>query len=92
MTQVEEPSIGNDKLVWVVIILFAQVRGAALYLFVRRPRRLAWVITGSQGAGASIMRELACPKARSGELSTTSLMDRGVAKPPRGRGFWFLSS
>ena len=32
---------GNDKIVWVIIILFTQVFGAGLYLFVRRPRRLA---------------------------------------------------
>lgn len=38
---VKELSTGNDKLVWVIIILFANVLGAALYLFVRRPRRLA---------------------------------------------------
>ena len=38
---VNEPPDGNDKLVWVLIILFTQVLGAALYLFVRRPRRLA---------------------------------------------------
>ena len=39
----KEPSTGNDKLVWVVIILFAQVLVAALYLLVRRPRRLVEV-------------------------------------------------
>ena len=38
---IKEPSEGNDKLVWVLIILFTHVLGAALYLFVRRPRRLA---------------------------------------------------
>ena len=36
-----EPREGNDKIVWVIIILFTHVFGAALYLFVRRPRRLA---------------------------------------------------
>ena len=36
---VNEPSTGNDKLVWVIIILFANVLGAAMYLMVRRPRR-----------------------------------------------------
>ncbi len=38
---VNEPREGNDKIVWVVIILFTHVFGAGLYLFVRRPRRLA---------------------------------------------------
>lgn len=37
---VNEPSGGNDKLVWVIIVLFTHVIGAALYLFIRRPRRL----------------------------------------------------
>ena len=40
---VNEPSAGNDKLVWVLIILFTHVLGAALYLLVRRPQRLAEV-------------------------------------------------
>ena len=39
----KEASAGNDKLVWVLIILFTHVLGAALYLSVRRPRRLAEV-------------------------------------------------
>ena len=39
----KEVSTGNDKLVWVLIILFTYVLGAALYLLVRRPRRLAEV-------------------------------------------------
>lgn len=34
-----EPAEGNDKLVWVIIILFTHVLGAALYFFIRRPRR-----------------------------------------------------
>ena len=37
---VNESSAGNDKLVWVIIVLFTHVIGAALYLFIRRPRRL----------------------------------------------------
>ena len=36
-----EPTHGNDKLIWVLIILFAQIFGATLYLLVRRPQRLA---------------------------------------------------
>ena len=38
---INEPREGNDKIVWVIIILFTHVFGAGLYLFVRRPRRLA---------------------------------------------------
>ena len=38
---VNEPREGNDKVVWVIIILFTHVFGAALYLFLRRPKRLA---------------------------------------------------
>lgn len=34
-----EPSEGNDKLVWVLIILLTHVIGAAIYYFVRRPQR-----------------------------------------------------
>jgi hypothetical protein len=34
-----EPPEGADKIVWVVIILFTHLLGAALYFFVRRPRR-----------------------------------------------------
>lgn len=36
-----EPSDGNDKLVWILVILFAHFLGALIYFFVRRPRRLA---------------------------------------------------
>ena len=36
---VNEPSEGNDKLVWLLIILFAQLLGALIYCFVRRPKR-----------------------------------------------------
>ncbi|MBZ5492757.1 MAG: PLD nuclease N-terminal domain-containing protein [Acidobacteriia bacterium] len=37
----KEPSQGNDKIVWIVIIVFAQVIGALIYYFVRRPQRIA---------------------------------------------------
>ena len=40
---IKEPNAGNVKLVWVLIILFTHVLGAALYLSMRRPRRLAEV-------------------------------------------------
>jgi hypothetical protein len=37
----KEPEGGNNKLVWILIILFAGVIGSAIYYFVRRPKRLA---------------------------------------------------
>ena len=37
----KEPSQGNDKIVWIVIIIFAQLIGALIYYFVRRPQRIA---------------------------------------------------
>jgi hypothetical protein len=37
-----EPSNGNDKIVWIIIVVFAQIVGALIYYFVRhRPRRIA---------------------------------------------------
>ena len=38
---VNEAREGDAKIVWVIIVLFTHVFGAGLYLFVRRPRRLA---------------------------------------------------
>jgi len=38
----KEPSTGNDKLVWIIIIVFTHIIGALIYYFVRRrPRRFA---------------------------------------------------
>ena len=37
----KEPETGNTKVVWTIIIVFTYVIGAAIYFFVRRPRRLA---------------------------------------------------
>jgi H+/Cl- antiporter ClcA len=37
----KETSQGNDKLIWILIILFTHLLGAALYFFVRRPKRMA---------------------------------------------------
>ena len=38
----KESSTGNDKLVWIIVIVFAQVIGALIYYFIRhRPRRFA---------------------------------------------------
>ena len=35
-----ESSEGMDKLVWAVVILLTHLLGAALYFFIRRPKRL----------------------------------------------------
>jgi hypothetical protein len=35
-----EPSSGNDKIIWVLIIIFLGVFGALLYLIARRPKRV----------------------------------------------------
>lgn len=37
----KEPSEGNDKLVWILIILLTHCIGALIYLLVRRPKRIA---------------------------------------------------
>jgi len=34
-----EPSVGNEKLIWILIILFTHLIGAMLYLLIRRPMR-----------------------------------------------------
>ena len=36
---INEPSEGNDKVVWILIIVLTHVIGAAIYFFVRRPER-----------------------------------------------------
>lgn len=38
---VHEPSEGNDKIVWVLVIIFANWIGALIYLLARRPQRIA---------------------------------------------------
>jgi hypothetical protein len=35
-----ESSDGNDKLVWILIIVFTHLLGAILYLLIRRPQRI----------------------------------------------------
>lgn len=35
----KEPSEGNDKIIWMLVILFTHVIGALIYYFVRRPQR-----------------------------------------------------
>ena len=37
----KEASEGNDKITWIIIIVFTHVLGALLYFFVRRPKRKA---------------------------------------------------
>jgi predicted membrane channel-forming protein YqfA (hemolysin III family) len=37
----KELDTGNTKLVWIIIVVFTYVVGAAIYFFVRRPRRIA---------------------------------------------------
>jgi hypothetical protein len=39
----KEPDTGNNKICWVLIIVFAHIVGALIYCFVRRPRRYAEV-------------------------------------------------
>lgn len=36
-----EPSENNEKLLWMLLIVFTEVIGAAIYFFVRRPQRIA---------------------------------------------------
>lgn len=35
-----EPENGNDKIMWILIVVLAGVIGAAVYYFVRRPERM----------------------------------------------------
>jgi len=36
----KEPENGNDKIVWILVVILAGVIGAAVYYFVRRPERI----------------------------------------------------
>ena len=36
----KEPSEGNDKVAWTILIIFAPLFGALLYYFIRRPERI----------------------------------------------------
>lgn len=38
---VNEPSEGNEKIVWILVILFAHLLGALIYFLARRPQRKA---------------------------------------------------
>ena len=35
-----EPSEGNDKVVWILVIVLTHALGAVLYLLIRRPQRI----------------------------------------------------
>jgi len=37
----KEPAEGNDKLVWILIIVFTHWVGSLIYYFIRRPQRIA---------------------------------------------------
>ena len=37
----KESSEGNDKIIWILIILFTHVIGSLIYFFARRPTRIA---------------------------------------------------
>ncbi|MBI1175907.1 hypothetical protein GC207_00550 [bacterium] len=37
----KESSEGNDKIIWILIILFTHIIGALIYFFARRPTRIA---------------------------------------------------
>ena len=36
----KEPSEGNDKVIWLIIVILLQGLGALLYFFIRRPERI----------------------------------------------------
>ncbi|WP_394698014.1 PLDc N-terminal domain-containing protein [uncultured Methanolobus sp.] len=36
----KEPSEGNDKLIWIIVIIFTHLLGALVYFFVRRTKRI----------------------------------------------------
>lgn len=37
---INEPSEGNDKIVWMLVLIFTNWIGALIYFFVRRPTRI----------------------------------------------------
>ena len=36
----KEPAEGNDKIVWILVIVFTHLLGSLIYIFVRRPQRI----------------------------------------------------
>jgi len=56
-----EPSAGNDKVVWIIIIASTHIIGALIYYFARRrPRR--WAQQASRLRRAAGSRELTSPE------------------------------
>ncbi len=43
----KESDQGNTKIVWIIIIVFTNIAGAAIYYFVRRPERLPHYYPGA---------------------------------------------
>ena len=37
----KEPSEGNDKVIWILVIVLVHFIGALIYFFARRPQRIA---------------------------------------------------
>jgi len=37
---VNEPSTGNDKIIWIIVIVFTHLLGALIYRLARRPERI----------------------------------------------------
>ena len=35
-----EPSNNNDKIVWILVIVFTHILGALIYFLIRRPERI----------------------------------------------------
>ncbi len=35
-----EPSEGNDKIIWILVLIFTNWIGMLIYIFVRRPQRI----------------------------------------------------
>ena len=36
-----EPSEGNDKVIWILVVVLTGIIGAAIYYFARRPERMS---------------------------------------------------
>ena len=36
----KEPSEGNDKIIWIIVVVFTHWIGSLIYIFVRRPQRI----------------------------------------------------
>ncbi len=37
---INEPNDGNEKVVWIIVIVLTQALGALLYFLIRRPKRM----------------------------------------------------